>query len=84
MQQDYIILVAIRIGTWESDQSLAKYGKIIKLDSLRVELAVNRTKATLVAKQILDDFPVEDINIEEPEAEEVVREVFQKKIENRR
>ena len=63
-----------------SSISLAKYGKIIKSDSLQVELAVDRTKATLVAKQILDDLEVEDINIDEPEAEEVVREIFQSKV----
>lgn len=64
----------------ESNISFTKYGKIIKSDSLQVELAVDRTKATLVAKQILDDLEVEDINIDEPEAEEVIREMFQDKV----
>lgn len=49
----------------------------------RVETkAVDRTKATLIAKQILDDLEVEDINIDEPEAEEVIREVFQDKVKS--
>ena len=68
----------------ESGISLTKYGKIIKSDSLQVELAVDRMKATSVAKQILDDLEVDDINIDEPEAEEVVREIFQSKVKSQK
>lgn len=66
--------------TNSTEKSFVKYGKIIKSDDLQIEIAVDQNKTTAVAKEILNDFPVEDITINEPEAEEVIREIFQEDI----
>ena len=42
-------------------------------------LLVPRKKATKVAAQVLDKLPVEDLNIEEPPIEAIIREVFSNK-----
>lgn len=57
-------------------ESLDQFGTVIKNDKLSAELAIDRDQAVAISSKILSSFPVADITIEEPEAEEVVREMF--------
>ncbi len=55
---------------------LNKLGKIKAYEPTKVTLAVNRLNTNKIAGQLLNDFPVEDINIEEPDVQEIIRKLF--------
>lgn len=57
---------------------LAKLGKILEIESTRAVLSVPRAKSNQVAAKLLEAFPVEDLNIEETNIEEIIRDVFSK------
>lgn len=57
---------------------LEKYGKIKELLMPTVKLAVPRSKATQTAADLLEKFEIEDVTIEEPSIEAIIREVFSK------
>lgn len=57
---------------------LEKYGKIISSNGDIFEIEVLRDKTTRVAAEILNKFPVDDILIDEPEAREIIRMIFNK------
>lgn len=58
---------------------LSKFGEIKEFDLPSATLLVPRAEATKVASKLLTSLPVEDINIEEPPIEAIIREVFQTK-----
>ncbi|HYD35301.1 MAG TPA: ABC transporter ATP-binding protein [Vitreimonas sp.] len=60
-----------------SEKELKKYGELKDFDHPKVTLLVPRTKAAQVAGKILSTLPVQDVNIEEPPIEAIIREVFQ-------
>lgn len=60
-------------------KELEKYGELKEYNEPRAILLVPRAKATQVAGQVLNNLPVEDVNIEEPPIEAIIREVFQNK-----
>lgn len=55
---------------------LNQFGQIIKYQPLHTILHVPRQQTTHRAAQLLTKFPVEDISIDEPSLENVVRELF--------
>lgn len=57
-------------------KALSRLGEIKELNLPHVVLAVSRGKSNLVASDILQNFPVLDLNIEEPEIEDVIGEIF--------
>ncbi len=58
---------------------LENFGTIKEYNSIKVVLAVPRDEATKVAEKILSKFDIDDINIEEPNIEDIIRDVFTKK-----
>jgi len=64
----------------EVDKSKMKsYGEIKFIDFPRVALKVSAKSATFSAAKILKELPVEDLNIEDADIEEVIRDIFQAK-----
>ena len=57
-------------------KDLKKIGEIKEFAFPKVILAVKKGVAPLAASELLKSFPVEDLNIEEPPIEEIVRELF--------
>ena len=57
-------------------EDLARYGEITEVDGSRITLEVPRERVTAVAAQILSQMPVEDIEIQDVEAEEIIRQIF--------
>lgn len=57
-------------------EKINKLGKILSSDGNRVSLSVPRAKSNHVAAKLLEDFQVEDLNIAEPNIEEIIRDVF--------
>jgi len=63
-----------------SKVTLEKYAEVKSYQDHKATLLVPRKIATQVASSILAQLPIEDINIEEPPIEAIIREVFQSKI----
>lgn len=59
-------------------KKLESFGTIKLFEFPQLVLTVSTKKSGEVAAKLLKNFPVEDLNIEDPEIEEVIREVFQK------
>jgi ABC-2 type transport system ATP-binding protein len=61
-------------------QVLEKYGQVKEFNqdgsAYTATLLVERQSATHIASKLLDQLPVEDLNIEEPPIEAIIREVF--------
>jgi len=51
-------------------------GSVLSFEPTKVILSVRRAESSQVAGKLLESFPVEDINIEEPNIEEIIRDVF--------
>ncbi len=60
-------------------QDLAKFGQVKSFELPKATILVPRKAATKVAADIIRQFPIDDINIEEPPIEAIIREVFQSK-----
>lgn len=57
-------------------KKLAKIGEIKSYQYPKAVLKVKRGASNVAAAEILKEFPVIDLNIEEPQIEEIIREVF--------
>ncbi|HVF69368.1 MAG TPA: ABC transporter ATP-binding protein [Xanthomonadales bacterium] len=57
---------------------LSRLGQVLELDGSKAILSVPREKSNHVASKLLDSFPVVDLNIEEANIEEIIRDVFTK------
>jgi ABC-2 type transport system ATP-binding protein len=64
-----------------SQKELEKYGEVKDSEFPKVTLLVPRLEAAKVASRLLSNLPVEDLTIEEPPIEAIIREVFQTKTE---
>lgn len=66
-----------------SKKELQKYGEIKDYSFPAVTLLVPRASAAKSAGKILNDLPVQDVNIEEPPIEAIIREVFETKAQTK-
>ena len=55
---------------------LAKIGELKEFDPPKAVISVPRAAASTAAAALLKNFPVADLNIEEPQIEDIIREVF--------
>jgi ABC-2 type transport system ATP-binding protein len=55
---------------------LDRYGEIVELSDALLRLKVKRDRVTTVCKQLLDELPVKDIDIEEVPIEDIIRQIF--------
>lgn len=76
---DFKIVVAQIADNRVKTSDFTKYGKINYFLYPKVSLTVPKKKIKEVATIFLQKFPIEDLTIEEPEIEEVIRLVFSKK-----
>lgn len=60
-------------------KSFAPFGTVEEWSAKRVVLAVPKDRVKFVAATILTDLPVDDILIDEPEVENVIRKIFSEK-----
>ncbi len=56
--------------------SLARYGEVVEQSLGSIKLKVKRDRVIPVCKALLDELPVEDIDIEEVPIEDVIRQIF--------
>ncbi|MGE5042161.1 MAG: ABC transporter ATP-binding protein [Candidatus Levyibacteriota bacterium] len=60
-------------------KDLEKLGTVLEYDFPKVILSVNRKDSNQATSKLLKDFPVADLNIQEPDIEDIIREVFSRK-----
>ncbi len=60
-------------------QKLEKFGEITKFDTLSDAIEVERIEISQISAEILANFPVVDLTIEEPPIEEIISEIFTNK-----
>ncbi len=60
------------------EQELAKLGKVIEYDFPKAILSVKREDSNKVTSKLLKNFAIDDLNIQEPDVEDIIREVFTK------
>lgn len=76
-------VIKIYLGKSTDVKKLEQYGKIVKVDFPEVVVSVPREAVALAAAEMLQNFPIADINIEEEPLEEIIKRVFkEKKIKN--
>lgn len=61
------------------EKDLEKLGRIKENEFPKVVLSVKREDSNKVTSKLLKDYPVEDLNIQEPDIEDIIREVFSRK-----
>jgi ABC-2 type transport system ATP-binding protein len=59
-------------------EELKKLGKIEQYDFPKAVISVPFAKTKQVAAKLLEEYPVDDINIEEPDIEDIIRDIFTK------
>lgn len=59
-----------------SAEQLAPYGEVEALDGIKATLRVARGRATEIASQLLTRIKLDDVLIQEPPVEEIIRQVF--------
>jgi ABC-2 type transport system ATP-binding protein len=62
-------------------ERLERYGQVLQADGYQACLEVPREACTRIAAQVLAELPVADIAIDDPEADEIIRELFQRQAE---
>ena len=58
------------------DNDLSRYGEVQEKTVNRIQLKVKRERVIPVCKALLDDLPVDDIDIQEVPIEEIIRRLF--------
>lgn len=69
-------LIKATLATNEGLENIEKIGKIKKLVFPEVIISVPRSATAVAASELLQNFPVDDLTIEEVPIEEVIRKVF--------
>ena len=72
---DYKIL-SLTLSKKVDPKKLEEVGKVKEFDFPKAILSVERTMAPLAASQLLQKFPIVDLNIEEPPIEDIIRQLF--------
>ncbi len=71
-------IISIVLRKQVDKKKLSALGEIKLQDFPNLQLSVPFEKSNQIAARLLEDFPVEDLNIEEPDIEEIIREYFTK------
>ncbi len=69
-------LIKINLSEQVEEEKLAKIAEIKEYDYPTVILKVKRSVSSLAAAELLKNFPIADLNIEEVAIEDIIREVF--------
>ncbi|MBU4210059.1 ABC transporter ATP-binding protein [Patescibacteria group bacterium] len=74
---NYKVLIPIFNGKVDSER-LTKIGEVIENNGIRAVIKVGRKEVPKKASELLHEFDVDDLDINEPRLEDVVREMFGK------
>ncbi|HLD24833.1 MAG TPA: ATP-binding cassette domain-containing protein [Patescibacteria group bacterium] len=73
-------LLSVVLDSYVPPEKLGTIGELITYDFPKAVIKVKRNASNLAAAELLRDFPVDDLNIEEPDIEDVIRDVFTSKV----
>jgi len=71
-----IVTIAWLTGTRFPEVDLLQFGEILEKTTNNIRLKVKRDHVIAVCKRLLDELPVNDIDIQEVPIEEVIRQIF--------
>jgi ABC-2 type transport system ATP-binding protein len=71
-----IVSISWLTGAQFPQVDLKRYGEVLQQTSNRIQLKVKRDQVIAACKQLLDELPVNDIDIQEVPIEEVIRQIF--------
>lgn len=69
-------VLSIILESYIPPDALREVGELVTYDFPRAVIRVPRSASNVAAAQLLQKFPVDDLNIEEPDIEDVIRDVF--------
>ncbi|MEM7802537.1 MAG: ABC transporter, partial [Chloroflexota bacterium] len=69
-------LLSLTLREPKSADQLEGFGIVSHADGLKATIQVPRGRATAVASQILGEVKVDDLLIEDPPVEDVIRQIF--------
>lgn len=72
---DYKLLIPIFNQKFDKDK-LAEYGEVLESDAHRAIIKVERSKSSQAASKLLSSYDIDDLNINEPELEDIIRTIF--------
>lgn len=72
-------IIKARLSNEDNIADIEKIGKVKKLSFPEVTLLVPRSAAAIAASELLQNFPVDDLTIEEIPIEEVIKKAFKEK-----
>lgn len=70
--------LSIILDTYVPPAQFDQIGEIVSYDFPRIVIRVPRNASNVAAAQVLEKFPVEDLTVEEPDMEDIIRDVFTK------
>ena len=71
-----IVTLQCQAGTSVPTEDFQKYGDVVERTPPTIKLKIKRDRVIMVCKELLDELPVSDIDIQEVPIEEVVRQIF--------
>ncbi|MBU0997929.1 ATP-binding cassette domain-containing protein [Patescibacteria group bacterium] len=77
-------IIKVSLSSEENIKEIGKIGKVKKISYPLVILSVPRQTVAVAAAELLQNFPVEDLTIEETPIEEVIRTLFKGSIKNKK
>jgi ABC-2 type transport system ATP-binding protein len=69
-------LISLTFSEDVDKEDLRQIGKIKEFNPPKAQLLVKREVSSLMASELLKNFPIEDLNIEQPPIEDIIRELF--------
>lgn len=73
-------VLSVVLDEYVSPEKLSSIGDLTDYNFPKATIRVARSASNVAAAQLLQKFPVDDLNIEEPDIEDIIRDVFTKKI----
>lgn len=69
-------LLSVVLDTYVPPDKLMAIGELVSYAFPKAVIKVERSASNIAAAELLQHFPVDDLNIEEPDIEDVIRDVF--------
>lgn len=69
-------LLSVVLEEYTSPDKLKEVGELVSYTYPKAVIRVPRNASNVAAAQLLQEFPVSDLNIEEPDIEDIIRDVF--------
>ncbi len=69
-------LLSLVLSKEVDPEKFAQVGQVKSYDFPKVVITVDRATAPMAASELLQKYPIADLNLEEPPIEEIIRQVF--------